>query len=122
MTRVVRSLSNKQTSSGTWVAGGLTVNPLANDVIVDTGALSVGDYLFEFFIDSTVATRLIIEHRNAANGATLKSKEIPVAADSLVQIVLGNEFSLVDNERVRAIMKSSITGTVQGSIIYAKYN
>lgn len=118
----VRPLRPKTTIGGSWVAGGLTVNPSTNDVIVDTGALAAGPYVFEFLLDSTVDTRLIIEHRNAANSATLKSKEVPLATNSWVQIVLGNDLDLLENERLRAIMKAGITGTVQGSIIYAKYN
>lgn len=106
--------------NGIWTSGGVTVNPIANDVIVSTGALDAGDYLFQIMLNASVASRFIIEHRNAADSATLDSIEVPLGIDQFIQPIFGNKISLAQSERIRVIIKTGVTGNVQGSIFSSK--
>ena len=106
--------------NGIWTSGGVTVNPLANDVIVSTGALNAGDYLFQIMLNASVAAMFIIEHRNAADSSTLDSIEVPLGADQYIQPIFGNKIILAQSERVRVIIKTGVTGNVQGSIFSSK--
>jgi hypothetical protein len=89
----------------TWVSG-ITTAPAANAVIADTGQLTAGDYDFDVqmgIADSTAAVGkcLILEHRNAANAATLFNLALIPQQDS--QRYQFRRVTIATNERLRVI-------------------
>lgn len=95
----------------TWVSAS-NVAPAANAVQCDTGALAAGDYDFDVTLmaSDTVAVgkALLIEHRNAANGATLFTLG-GIAPSGAVTVEL-RRVTMAANERLRVIV-----GTVAGA-------
>jgi hypothetical protein len=87
------------------VVSGKTVTPGAAAVICDTGALSAGEYDFYFAMsesDTAAAGKgLIVEHRNAANSATLQTLGGCPAGDSSAFSLQG--YGVGDQERIRVV-------------------
>lgn len=87
--------------------------PAANAVQADTGALTAGDYDFDIFLvcSDTVAVGkgLVIEHRNAANGATLNVLGGVSPNNGAISVLL-RRFTIATNERIRVI-----AGTAAGA-------
>lgn len=99
-------------SGGAYTAvGASNVAPAANAVQADTGALPAGtyDFIIVLMVSDTVAVGkgLIVEHRNAANGATLAVLGGVSAPES---ITYTTRLTLALNERVRVVV-----GTVAGA-------
>lgn len=89
----------------TWVSG-ITTAPAANVVIADTGQLTAGDYDFDVHMgiaDSTAAVGkcLILEHRNAANAATLFN--LALISQQASQVYRIRRYTIATNERLRVI-------------------
>jgi hypothetical protein len=95
-----------------WVSA-KTAAPSANAVQCDTGALSAGDYDFDINLACSdvvaVGKGLVIEHRNAANGANINVLGgcTPNGGQDCVKI---RRLTLAANERVRVI-----AGTAAGA-------
>ena len=87
--------------------------PAANAVVTDTGALAAGTYKFEVYlvVSDTVAVGkgLVIEHRNAANSATLQNLGGSAPSNANYFIYNGS-FTINLNERIRVI-----AGTAAGA-------
>lgn len=81
------------------------VSPGASALIADSGALPAGIYDLEIYVgyaDAAAAGKgLIVEHRNAANGATLKQLGGTVAGCS--DFITITDYALILNERIRVI-------------------
>lgn len=95
----------------TWVSL-KSAAPLASAVQADTGALVAGDYDFDIFLctSDTVAVGkgLVVEHRNAANSATLQTLHaIPAGMSDNIRI---RRYTMATNERLRVI-----AGTAAGA-------
>lgn len=92
--------------------GATAAAPAISAVIADTGPLAAGEYYVEFnlFAMDTVAVGkgLVVEHRNAANGATLKILGGAVAGQNGSDEVA--RLTVAANERIRAI-----AGTAAGA-------
>jgi hypothetical protein len=86
--------------------------PTANAVQADTGALVAGDYDFDIQLAASdtvaVGKGLVIEHRNAANAATLQNLG-GIAPSGGAQFRL-RRYTLATNERLRVI-----AGTAAGA-------
>ncbi len=106
--------------SGAWAAGSVATNPSATDVLVTTGQLAAGDWLFSANMHSEAATTLQIAHRNAANSADLKAYDIPVPADTEIPIIIPIKIPMAKNERIVIRCKANVTGDVQASIFYSQ--
>jgi hypothetical protein len=105
-------------AAGTWLSA-VTVNPTAGQVLVDTGAIS-GPTSVEFcaYTAGSVAAVLTVEHRNAANSATLHSQQIPVTAGTFNEMCPNKGFTVADQERVRIVSTNAVTGTVSVSLFF----
>lgn len=94
------------------------VAPAANSVQADTGALSAGNYEFvvNLMASDTVAVGkgLIVEHRNAANTATLKVLG-GVAPSGAVSLHIP-KIVIAANERVRVVV-GSVTGAASSRYV-----
>jgi hypothetical protein len=92
--------------------GASNVAPAANAVQADTGQLSAGNYEFVVNLSASdtvaVGKGLIVEHRNAANNATVVVLGA-VAPSGAVALHIPR-ITLAANERVRVIV-----GTVSGA-------
>lgn len=93
-------------------ASAIVTAPAIGAVIADSGAVAAGKYRVEFTIGNSdtvaVGKGIVLEYRNAANGATTHSLAMIGAADAM-----SGEIAYIDmalNERVRAI-----AGTVAGA-------
>lgn len=89
-----------------------SVAPAANALQATTGALLAGDYDFDIHLcaSDTVAVGkgLVVEHRNAADGATLFNLGA-VPAGGFMRIEL-RRYTIATNERIRVI-----AGTAAGA-------
>jgi hypothetical protein len=88
-----------------WVSAVTTASAIGA-VIADTGALAAADYDFDIKIAGGGAVLagkvLIVEHRNAANAATLQSLAM-VGGDATAEVLL-RRYTLALNERIRVIV------------------
>lgn len=105
---------------------GLTLAPAVNAIIADTGQLPAGDYdLFANIGYSGTATagsgaQVSLQHRNAANAATLATLlQIAAATSAQVDslILPGTGYRLATNERLRVqVLSAGISGSATATI------
>ena len=86
--------------------------PTANAVQADTGALAAGTYDFYITLAASdtvaVGKGLVVEHRNAANGATLQNLgAIPAGGQVVIEL---RSYVIAASERIRVI-----AGTAAGA-------
>lgn len=117
-------ISRWQGSVDSWLAQGsvfqVVVNPLINAILVDTSQLTAGWYDMRVIATGTAAyPSLVIQHRNAANSASVHAFLIasgsPVAA---YQNIIN--WKVEDNERVRLLFTTGLTGTFGGGVHWVK--
>jgi len=106
-----------------WISSGRVSDPITNQVLLDTGALPLGNGVLSFmFIGaSTVASVFEIQLRDATNITTLKSQIVAVPASGTVAIPetpINPPFTIATNERLRIIQVVGITGQVSVSLFY----
>ena len=110
------------------VFSGVANNAPANTVIMDTGALAAGTYdIFGTLTQSGntpfTTTQFRLEHRNAANNATLATLLISaihnsgVIAQSVVLAPIGYQIGL--NERFRAVSPGSLMSGIIAATFFA---
>lgn len=103
--------AREDTAAMTWVSL-KTAAPTASAVQADTGALAAGDYDFTILLSAAdtllVGKGMVIEHRNAANAATLQTLGGVVAGGS--ENVELRRYTMALNERIRVI-----AGTAAGA-------
>lgn len=104
--------------NGIWVAGGIATNPSNGDILVTTGAVKGGDYLFAFNIHASADAVVTLVQRNSTDDADKASYDIKVPADQDVSFYIPLHIGVLQNERLLLRMKGGITGTIQGSIFY----
>jgi len=97
----------------TWVSSKVSV-PGANQVLLDTGPLPVGEYDFEFNMlvsDNTAAggRGMIIEHRNSANTITLQN--LGGCSPMSNNFISLTRYVLNANERIRIISGTAAAAT-----------
>lgn len=99
-------ITQERTNSAAANVGAQVVAPAAAALIADTGALPAGDYKVELDLDAAAALaagkQLIVEHRNAANAATLRQLGACTAGAS--KSVTIARVPLAANERIRVIV------------------
>jgi hypothetical protein len=101
----------------TWTTGGILTNPATDAIVADTGAYVGGQTQITAVIASTVASILIVEHRNAANTANINSQAVIVSANETYVLQIPG-VSLAPNERFRVRLFAGITGSLQASLFY----
>ena len=99
----------------TWFSGAVAVNPAANDILADTGALAAGVSNVSVVVATSVAAIVSIEHRDAANTTTLHSQLVAVSGLGTLSCELPG-VSLAANERIRLRNTTILVGSIQGSI------
>jgi len=102
-----------------WYTAGVQTNPAGGTVLADTGPLPAsGGRPFRVVLGSTVALGITVEHRNAANNATLTSQLTGVVANSGIELefIPGPDMAN-DDERIRVVTNALAQGNVQASIL-----
>lgn len=112
-----RAKLNYPAASGVLWASATIIAPAANAVICDTGAMAAGDYRVEINAGCQGALAagkcMIVEHRNAANGATLHSFVVPING---VTSTVWERVTVALNERIRVV-----NGPVAGEVTNSRY-
>lgn len=90
----------------TAAVSGVSTAPIAAAVIADTGALGAGEYRLEIELSAEAVAAagkgLRVEHRNAANGATVNTLGgVPGGAS---RDILVTRVTLAASERVRVVV------------------
>lgn len=105
---------------GGWASGPTKTNPVANDLIADTGQLNAGIYDVHFTIGSTVETHNVgYYHRNAADDASIGFGRIFFSAHGYRTFHLYG-VKVAQNERFTMMVIANITGVLQGSIYHVR--
>lgn len=105
---------------GEKVAGSVLTNPADTTVIVDTGQLDEGNYLFGFIMESSVAANVDVQHRNAANGANIDFVRIRISDAGTEYPLFPSKIKIETNQRIRLVMSGGITGEIQANIFYIR--
>lgn len=100
----------------TWFTEGNKTNPTDATVLADTGALTPAIYEFTYILTASAATVFLIQHRNAANLASVAEFRIRVPAGETKTYSLGKKSIRTANERVRIITEGVIVGAAQAMI------
>lgn len=99
-------LTQERTNAPAASVGALSTAPAAAAVVTDTGALPAGDYTIDVELDAAAVLAagkaLIVEHRNAANSATVKQLGGCSAGQSRTLTI--RRLTLAANERVRVVV------------------
>jgi hypothetical protein len=94
---------------------GPQTNPTTATVLADSGALATGMYQVLVVAGCSVAAKMDIQHRNAANGANVSdSVTIRLAAGQSAEFAL--KFAINSQERIRVLPQASITGEAEAAI------
>jgi len=102
-----------------WYTAGVQTNPAGGTVLADTGPLPAsGGRPFKVILASTVGLGFTVEHRNAANNATLTSQNIPVTSNQPVELEFAPGPDMAnDDERLRVVTNALAVGQVQASLL-----
>jgi hypothetical protein len=101
-----------------WYSGGVKVNPAANDILADSGAIAADQSVtFKIIVACTVAAAPVLEHRNAANDTNLHSHIFPMPANGILDVNFQYPVPLATNERIRVRINAGITGQIQASLL-----
>lgn len=126
---IVALPAGAQYPEGAIYAGSALVNPAANAVMIDTGALddqsstNAGQAVaVKVFCSQTVAARYYIQVRDATNTVT-RFEAFLMGGVNLTSPWDPSPiaFKLNDNERVRVLMQAAITGTAKCEIALGTY-
>ena len=94
-----------------WWNGPVTINPIANQVLVTTDAMPSGIYQLTLLVQSTAQCLVRLQHRNAADTVTLREVDFRIITGEYWNEILGPE---LDNaERFRVILVAGITGSLE---------
>jgi hypothetical protein len=99
----------------TWASGVIATNPSDGAVLVDTGVLTAGNYLFAITGTGSAAWVYDLQHRNAANDGNVDSQRRRPAAGN-EDFPLPNKITIAAGQRLRAVLVGAVTGEIQMSI------
>jgi hypothetical protein len=103
-----------------WLDGQVFTNPAASTVLLDTGPMiPEGDQqLPTILISSTVAAVVLLQHRNAADGATLHQHALVVGANETLSLPsLGSVNAVETGQRLRCVLFTAVVGRIQVSFL-----
>lgn len=104
-----------------WRNSGRITNPIAGQILLDTGPLITGQYHFLVYGAANANAAFEFQWRNALNTATLGSQIFAVAGfGSTPPFEIPRDFYIqttADNERFRIEMVNAVTGAVSVSMI-----
>jgi hypothetical protein len=99
------------------VTNGVLVNPAVNAILADTGPLpGPANHTATIIASSSVAMVIVLEYRDAANGANLWAHTFPIAAQQPFKLDINLTMN-ADLERLRVRLQAAIAGQAQVSIL-----
>jgi hypothetical protein len=101
-----------------WTAGAIQVNPVDTTVLVDSGPLVPGNYLFATVIATDTGETADIQYRDAANATNNDSQRRFVPAGQNDDFLFPNKLTLANNERIRIVQVGNLVGNVQASLFW----
>lgn len=100
----------------TWHTEGPISNPVADTLLADTGPLTIGGTVYAIVLATgTAVVTFRVEHRNAANDASLVAFIMRVPANDTRSFDIG-ALGIAPNERLRIVTVGAIVGNVQAMI------
>lgn len=102
---------------GTLVTGTLQTNPITTTVLVTTGNLVAGQYLFQIIIAASASSVYSIELLDASD-AVVQTTIVRVLANNTLSVPMSGAIQLQTNYELRVVPQTSFTGTVAASILY----
>ena len=100
-----------------WVSGTVQTNPGDQTVLVDSGAMTAGQYLFAVVGAGSVAWIYDVQQRDSSNASNIDvQRRRPAAGNE--DFLFPNKITLAANERVRCILQGAIVGEVQMSLFF----
>lgn len=101
-----------------WVTQGITVNPVIDALLADTGALSNGGQSqITILLSSTITGQVLFELRDVANTGVVASHALIANAGSTLQFELPG-VTWAAGQRFRLRTPAVLTGSVQGSLFF----
>jgi len=109
-----------------WVSEGVKVAPANNIILADTGQLPTGTRTFVFLLhaqNNQLSSQWALEHRDAANAATLNSMVFGQDAggnEGAVDFICEFTIAIAQDERlrVRQVVTATAASTIQASIFH----
>jgi hypothetical protein len=101
-----------------WTPGAIQTNPVDGTILVDTGTMNLGKYLFAVVLSSTVASSSEIQYRNVGNSASIAAQRRGCLAGFNDDFMFPNKLIINTGERLRVVQVGGVTGTVQASIFW----
>lgn len=99
-------------------AGGTFTAPAGGTILADTGPLSQGAYDIYVFCSGNVGHELLLQYRNAANGANNFQWVLPIVMTTSPPLTLLG-FTVLDNERFRIVTDAAVPATKRSSVLIA---
>ena len=103
-----------------FATAGTVVGPGAGAILADTGQLPAGTYLFRAqmsFLDGGAQNDILIEHRNAANSASIWAFENHSRQTVEMNTTVEWVETLLPDERLRATNRLATGGTSRRNVI-----
>lgn len=101
-----------------WTSGALQANPVDTTVLVDTGPLAQGNYLFATVIATDTASTADVQWRDATNATNNDSQRRFIPSGQNDDFLFPNKITLANNERLRIVQVGNLTGNEQASIYW----
>lgn len=102
---------------GTWVSSAVTTNPGSGQVIVSTGPLTAGSYLFGVDGSSDNTWTYDVKWMDITDTVTHQFiRRIPAAGND--DLLFPNKITVGDQERVKVVCVGTPTANVQLSLFY----
>jgi hypothetical protein len=100
-----------------WLDGQVFNAPAASTVLLDTGGvIPEGEQqLPAILISSTSPAVVLLQHRNAADNATLHQHAIVLPVDQTLYLPSLGSINCQQGERLRAVLFAAIAGRIQVS-------
>lgn len=97
-----------------WNTEGVKTNPLASEVLADTGALAASAKTFTLIIwEDTGGGEIEIAHRNALNADDVNVQRIALTGTTIIYPL---PVTLLLNQRIIVRMRVALTGHIQASL------
>jgi hypothetical protein len=99
-----------------WANSGRVTNPTAAQIVLDSGALTLGTRRIVVVVSCSVDVATELQHRDAANATTLRSQVLSCKAFDTVSIEIPQGIDNLANERYRIENINAITGVLSVSV------
>lgn len=115
MGQIPLAVAGFKQGTGVWASGMPVTGPIDGQLLVDTGELDAGNYLFGITGSSSTDWVYDIQQRDATNSTNIDAQlRRPSAGND--DFLFPNKVTVAQGERLRVVMSGGTAGTVQMSI------